>query len=351
MVATKMCKFLCGSILMLGILGLVYLGVKAVTGAKGHDGNAKGTSIGRTATLDSSVEDGHTHQGQKQPAKKGSEAQESAPTVLSEPNAKQRMEEQLRLAASVFDFDLQEGFSRDEIVETPLSNQLSRELLTHDDKFLIFDCDTGELRSYSCSRFEEVPEGLSKKDAISEAQAMMKVKELLQKLGTDEGLEIGKVYFEDSRILAEPGSDGQLEGAAWVVDGHYKYKTIPYQGSSIHIEVSAYSGNILTYWYQPMGSIPESLEEKINATQALSIAQKFLNKWYRHEFSADQLRKPEKCISHANNCWTRRRGEMIKYENEPILCWLVRVKPENEEESAPVVKINATTGEVCGGAN
>lgn len=344
-------KFLCGCVLLLGMIGLVYLGVKGTARTKGYENNRKEGPIGRSANLDSSAVVGQISKGHEQRNTMGSVVQESSPSISSVPNAKQRLEEQLCLAASVFGLDLQAGFSSDEIVEAPLSQDIEREVRTHDAKRLVFDVTTGQLLIFSCMNSEDIPEGLSRKDAISEEQAMQKIGELLQKLGTGEDLEIDKVYFQDSPILAEPGSDGRLEDAAWVMEGHLTYHQIPCLGTGMRIEVSAYSGMIMQYLYRPCGTIPETLEEKVNANQALETAQNFLKKWYRHEFSADQFKEPEKCISYANNCWTRRHGETIKWGKQPLLCWIVRVQPKDEEEWTPVVNINAITGRVCGGVN
>ena len=263
------------------------------------------------------------------------------------------MEEQLRLAASVFEIDLQEKFSKDEITKTVLSGKSIRNIYTQDEKCLTFDVDTGQLLTFDCARSEDIPEGLSKKDAISKEQAMEKIKELLQRLGTGKNLVIDKVYFEDSSISPVSGHDENLLYGAWVVTGHLSYNGIYCAGAGMRIEISAYSGKILLYYYHPLYSVPKTMEEKITPTQALQIGKDLLENYYGRRFSTDELDEPVRRIIRGNNCWTRRRGEMIQRENEALLCWVVRVKDKDETgwSSPPSVFINATTGEVCGGVN
>lgn len=353
MFPTKIWHVLCGCIFLSLVPLVVYFDSR---GTKGEDADKKdeqrtflGESQSPSSQSTADVRPIQEDQG-KEPVV-GEEPDSSGRAGLS---AEQRMEEQLRLAASVFEIDLQEKFSRDEITSPPLSRKLRRSVYTPDGKCLSFDVDTGQLLTFDWAKSEDVPESLSKKDAISREQAMEKVKGLLHTLGTGENLEIDRVYFRDSPISPEPGHDRGLIDAVWTMEGHLSYNGIGCSGTGMRIEISAWSGKVLLYYYMPPRSLPTTMnEEKIEAAQALEIGREFLENYYGRPFSTSEFEEPVRRLTSKNNCWTRNRGEMIQWENDALLCWVVCVKDKDETGWSwpPSVYINATTGEVCGGVN
>ena len=258
---------------------------------------------------------------------------------------------QLDLACAVFELGPNPEFVIDKVLHMPLSQRNIRELCTKKRQYLRFDLATGELISFYDLELEEVPENVTKNDAIPKEKAVEAANSLLQDLRRQAGFEIKSVVFEDSPVYASPGSGGRLEGALWVIKGVLEYDGIRYLGAGTEIEVSAYSGRIRAYSCRPLGPLPLSMEERVGSTQAMQIGTEFLHERYGHDLTAEEFLEPEKCIARQNNCWTRGRGEPLTQGDAAYLCWVVRVKPKGNEESAPVVFVDASSGKICGGAD
>ena len=152
------CYFVSGCVLLSVVFALLYFGARAVTCMKGYWSNERAKPIGQSISLGSSSEMEQICKSREQRSVVGSVVQGSVPYIPSALDPKQRMEEQLRVAASVFGFDLQFGFNSDDITTTPLSHKSIRNVSTQDGKYLSFDVKTGQLLTFYCTKSEIIPE-------------------------------------------------------------------------------------------------------------------------------------------------------------------------------------------------
>jgi|GEM_PF-2314879 len=255
-----------------------------------------------------------------------------------------RMEEQMRLAASVFGVDFQKDLRSDTETEKPPFLGLVRELTLQDGRVLRFDLATGQLVTYRVTRLEDVPPDSTRDDAIGEGQALAAAKKLLGALDVD--FEAEKMEFQAAAYGGVEAKE-MLMGAEWVTRGSLKYKGIPYFGAGIRVALSAYSGRVDAYSCVPMGPAPSSLDEKISAAESAKIADTFLESVHTILTPTVEIGTPKKWIARSNNYWSRAQGEAIVQEDAAYLCWIVPV--DNGRDFPIHVFVDALTGDIRGG--
>ena len=258
-----------------------------------------------------------------------------------------RMREQMELASSAFEIDLQSGIFKGGEMKDRILGKRMRVLELSDGKKLKFDAVTGQLLCYLSFVQEEIPSGLTKQDAISRDKALAIAQQTLNKLGVGAGFEFEKAYYGKGPSAAGSDDPDSLIGGEWSFHGSQKYEGIPYFSSGIHIRVSAYSGIILAYVNDPMGPLPVSLEERITADEASSIASDFLGIGFWGLLNGVHVRPATKVIACSNTYFSSPGKRPIVQGTESHLCWQVIV--ENYNDFPLTIIVNAATGEIIGG--
>lgn len=270
--------------------------------------------------------------------------QEQLTTSVARIAASEAMQKELERAARVFKFDINTGFTSDQLSALPPYGIETREIETADGKHLAFDITSGQLRIYYDLNHEEVPTELGKESAIAKETALRTASELLKELDIDVNLEEDNIDYQDS-VEQKPGD---LQGAEWVMSSILKDEGVPYFGSGVRVAISAYSGNIISYSYRPTGAPPASMEEKIDVNQASEKVTAFCAALSPSAPSVEITGAPQKAIALPNNFWTRSKGEPLTAAVESRLCWIVNAIPSGGGYPV-IIYVDAETGEVCGG--
>lgn len=258
-----------------------------------------------------------------------------------------RMEEQIRLSASVFGINFQKDLTGDTIEYLPPFLGHVRKFTLKDGRILRFDRATGQLVMLRGTELENVPPDLTRDDAIGEDQALATIKNLLDAFHIN--VQVEKVKFEcSSQVGVGDDRKEMLRGAEWVFREKLKYKGIPYFGAGIQVAISAYSGKVYRYSYLPIGPLPSSLNEKIDAKKAAQIVKRSLRFVSWLAFPGYEVGAPEKWIARSNNwSWSRVPGDEIVQGNVAYLCWIV---PLDNGYDAPLrFFVDAQTGDIRGG--
>ena len=258
-----------------------------------------------------------------------------------------RMQEQMQLAFAAFGIDPKSEIVEDTKEEGTIFKRTMRAITLRDGKYLTFDTISGQLLHYLSFIQEEAPNRLTKQDAISQEKATTIARQILEILDVGDSFSFEKVYYNKDGDALDSGNSDSLTGAEWSFHGSQKYEGIPYFSSGIHIRVSAYSGIILAYVNDPMGPLPVSLEERITADEASSIASDFLGIGFWGLLNGVHVRPATKVIACSNTYFSSPGKRPIVQGTESHLCWQVIV--ENYNDFPLTIIVNAATGEIIGG--
>lgn len=146
----------------------------------------------------------------------------------------------------------------------PQQNEVRIEINNRID--LAFRGNPLRFRVYSDVRDENVPKGLTKKDAIPAEQAKAKTQELLKALGIDEDLSECVPQYSES-------ADHPLKNTRWQVNKKRTYRGFPTY-SSVVCCVSAYSGAIRAFGNTPFVA-PETVEVRLSLDEASAVVDAF----------------------------------------------------------------------------
>lgn len=259
----------------------------------------------------------------------------------------ERMQEQMQLAFVAFEIDPKSEILSDTMKEDMIISRTMRAIRLNDGKYLAFDAVSGELLHYISFVQETVPNRLTKRDAISQDKAIAIAQQILERLGIRDGFDFEKVYYNKIGGTDGLGDSDKLTGGEWSLHGSQKYAGIPYFLSGIHIRLSAYSGIVLAYANDPIGPPPESLDERITADKASSIASDFLGIGFLGFLNGVHIRQPQKVIACSNSYFTFPEQRPIVQGKKSYLCWNIIV--DNLNDLPLTVIVNASTGEIIGG--
>lgn len=344
----KTLRYFAGCVVLAAFVGVVIYGI-----AKPHDivdfqhfndGKMTTQDSERTASVKKSLEEPKLPKsGSVSPEKFDGEEESSE---IQSQDCAAKIEEQMYLASSIFGVDFNVGVLSDEKETHMLFGGQRREIQFLDGTTFIFDLNTGYLACYFSIIEEEVPKGLNKNDAISKEKAENIAQKLLKDLGVEPGFEFEKIKYKGPSSIGPEGSD-VLAGAEWNLSGCLKYEGIPYFPSGLKICLSAYSGAVIAYFYDPIGPPPASLEEQISPSQASTIVKDFLGIGYWDLLTGLKMPKPDKIITCGNSYFTSPGERPLVQGHTSYLCWDVIV--DNGRDFPLRVFVNAATGEIIGG--
>ena len=121
--------------------------------------------------------------------------------------------------------------------------------------------DAGTLVPLFFSRSpEDVPQGLTRSDAISEENARATMNTLLDELGLD--LDI-KSHLEFTRVVRIQ-TKSELYGCTWRGTAPYTSLGIPIVGTGVRLEVSAFSGTVQSFSLWPKGPKGRAFQEGVH---------------------------------------------------------------------------------------
>ena len=209
----------------------------------------------------------------------------------------------------------------------------ARAIETSDQKMLRIDCDSGAVLSYRDHTLTGA-EHMQKAATVSEERARETVRRVLDGLG-----------------LAVPVESGTLSK---IVD-HWRFAALRTVGGivvgSVSVEISAATGQVAGFHDGGSVPIPESLEKKVTAEQAVRTAMDFASQ--RYPALTFHLRKDARLvIMYPNDNWTKAAGELRKNTAAKTrLSWYVALEGDQDSHTIISFTVDCQTGGIIGGAN